>query len=427
MWLTISRTVLTLGTCLFAACSTPTQTAQTKDFTASNTNSAAHPQKDEQLIEQSSTNQNSGRLVVQNATVNSFDTQKTTPLKSKNSPLFVPFRRDYVQKDGQLSPYLEQWALHLSQQRQIPYPHIEALLKQVSYEPQVIKLMTPAKGKRGKRSWSAYQERFTDKTRIDDGLSFWRRHQDIIEQTAQKYQIPASVLVAIIGVETIYGSYMGDFSVLNALTNLGFGYPDPERPERATMFRNQLADLIELHYQGKLDANTARGSFAGAMGLPQFMPTSIKQWAIDADGKGHIDLFHSVPDALASVANFLNHHGWQAPLPVFIDVEIPANSQIANKVDGGLSPTLDWQELQAPLGLPEQPSVYAQQKLGLVDLPDQVHNTVEYRLASANFFALTEYNRSYFYASAVADLACALERRHYQRQNCSLWASPDSQ
>src|SRR5690625_6041835 len=104
--------------------------------------------------------------------------------------------------------------------------------------------MTPAKGKRGKRSWSAYQERFTDKTRIDDGLSCWRRHQDIIEQTAQKYQIPASVLVAIIGVETIYGSYMGDFSVLNGLTNLGLSYPDPERPERATMFRNQLADLI---------------------------------------------------------------------------------------------------------------------------------------------------------------------------------------
>src|SRR5699024_8130504 len=331
MWLTISRTVLTLGTCLFASCSTPTQTAQTKDFTDSHTNTATHSHEDVQPT----TNRNTVHAAAQGAAVTSADTQKGTSIKPKNSPLFVPFRRDFVQKDGQLSPYLEQWALHLSQQRQIPYSNVQELLKQVSYEPQVTKLMTPAKGKRGKRSWSAYQERFTDKTRIDSGLKFWERHQDTIEQTAQKYKIPASILVAIIGVETIYGNYMGDFSVLSALANLGFSYPDPERPERAAMFRNQLADLIELHYQGKLDASTARGSFAGAMGLPQFMPTSIKQWAIDADGKGHIDLFHSVPDALASVANFLNHHGWQAPLPVFIDVKIPTDSSITNKVDGG--------------------------------------------------------------------------------------------
>ncbi|HLS17718.1 MAG TPA: lytic murein transglycosylase B [Paenalcaligenes sp.] len=419
MWLTLSRIILSLGTCLFAACSTPTQTAQSESLSAPATSVAA------QMSEGTDKkNKTSARTRTQKSTPETAQPLNAAPNKPKNSPLFVPFRQDFVQEDGQLSPYLKQWALHLTEQRRLPYPMVEELLQQIRYEPQVIQLMTPTKGQQGKRSWTAYRERFTDKTRIDQGLSFWQQHQDSIEETARHYQVPASILVAIIGVETIYGGYMGDFSVLNALANLGFGYPDPERPERAAMFRNQLADLIELHYQGKLDASTARGSFAGAMGLPQFMPTSIKQWAIDAEDKGHIDLFRSVPDALASVANFLNHHGWQAQRPVFIEVDIPANDQIAANVDGGLSPTLAWADLQGILDLPEPPTAYAEQKLGLIDLPDQVNHTVEYRLATANFFAVTEYNRSYFYASAVADLACALERRHYQRQSCSLWAQP---
>src|SRR5690606_2802057 len=124
-------------------------------------------------------------------------------------------------------------------------------------------------------------------------------------RTAEQYGVPASIIVAIIGVETIYGRYTGNFRVLDALATLGFRYPDPKRPERSQLFRDQLADLIQLDAQGQVDALQATGSYAGAMGLPQFMPGSLLRYAADGDGDGQIELHESAEDAIASVARFL--------------------------------------------------------------------------------------------------------------------------
>src|SRR5690606_33119278 len=226
------------------------------------------------------------------------------------------------------------------------------------------------------------------------------------------YGVPASIIVAIIGVETLYGRHTGDFRVLDALATLGFRYPDPSRPERAHMFRNQLADLITLDYTGKLNAREATGSFAGAMGLPQFMPGSLARYAADGDQDGRIDLHGSVSDAIASVARFLRLHGWQPGVPVFAPVAPPADAQ--SLVTGGLTPTLSWSELEAAGARVTQPGAapkWQSQALGVVNLVDEPRNTVEYRVGTPNFFALTHYNRSYFYASSVADLAQELERR----------------
>ncbi|NLC35619.1 MAG: lytic murein transglycosylase B, partial [Alcaligenaceae bacterium] len=228
----------------------------------------------------------------------------------------------------------------------------------------------------------------------------------------QAYGVPASIIVAIIGVETLYGRHTGDFRVLDALATLGFRYPDASRPERAHMFRNQLADLIVLDYQGKLDARQATGSFAGAMGLPQFMPGSLMRYATDGDHDGRIDLHASTTDAIASVARFLRLHGWQPHVPVFAPVTPPADAQ--RLVTGGLTPTLNWHQLEssgAQLQAGAQPANWQQHELGMVNLVDEPRNTVEYRVGTPNFFALTHYNRSYFYASSVADLAQAIERR----------------
>src|SRR5690625_3600022 len=145
--------------------------------------------------------------------------------------------------------------------------------------------MTPAQSRQRKRSWPVYRNRTLDAARINAGLEFWRRHEAVIRQTAQTYEVPASILVAIIGVETIYGQYMGDFKVLRALANLGFSYPDPDRPERAAMFRAQLADFIELHHQNKVDAQRAVGSYAGAMGLP--VPRS-EEHTSELQSRGHL-------------------------------------------------------------------------------------------------------------------------------------------
>lgn len=339
-------------------------------------------------------------------------------------PIFVPFREQFKQSDGTLAPYLQEWAEQLSQERQIPLSTITELLLEVDYEPTVIRLMTPAQSRQRKRSWPVYRNRTLDAARINAGLEFWRRHDAVIRQTAQTYEVPASILVAIIGVETIYGQYMGDFKVLRALANLGFSYPDPDRPERAAMFRAQLADFIELHHQNKVDAQRAVGSYAGAMGLPQFMPTSIKNWAIDAEQKGHVDLYHSIPDTLSSIANFLNHHGWQAGLPIFMDITLDSK-QAAHLVAGGLEPTLNAQTL-AEHDIRIDPVFDEALMFGVIDLVDEPNKTAEYRLATPNFFALTAYNRSYFYASSVTDFACALERRYYERLACNLWQPPKS-
>src|SRR5690606_30063578 len=133
------------------------------------------------------------------------------------------------------------------------------------------RLMSPSKT-RIRRSWVTYRGRFVEPIRIRNGEQFWREHADELARAEATYGVPASIIVAIIGVETLYGRHTGDFRVLDALATLGFRYPDPTRPERAHLFRNQLADLITLDHQGLLDARTATGSFAGAMGLPQFMP-----------------------------------------------------------------------------------------------------------------------------------------------------------
>lgn len=180
------------------------------------------------------------------------------------------------------------------------------------------------------------------------------------------------------------------------------------------MFRNQLAALINLDYQGKLSALHEEGSFAGATGLPQFMPISILHYAVDGDKNGKIDLRNSKPDAIMSVANFLVKHGWQKNTSVFTPVRLPANA--SGLVDGGLEPYLSWSQLQssgATLTSNSNNNWKTGKQLGVINLPDEIRGHTEYRTATPNFFAITKYNRSYFYAASVADLAQALaEKQH---------------
>lgn len=307
--------------------------------------------------------------------------------------------------DGDEQAYAKQVALS----RQIPLGHVQQRLSQARYNARVAELIAPAKTTRIRRSWTVYRQRVVEPIRIRAGLDFWNQNQATLERTAAQYGVPASIIVSIIGVETVYGRHTGGFRVLDTLYTLSFQHPEPARPERVQMFREQLADLIELDYTGRLDASTALGSFAGAMGLPQFMPGSLKRYAVSADGDKRIDLHGSVPDAVASVANFLIEHGWQKGLPVFAPVNLSANA--GTLVVGGLTPTLTWQALQdaGATSRSNSNSAWQQQPLGVIDLVDESRKSAEYRTATPNFFAITQYNRSYFYAASVADLAAALE------------------
>ena len=307
---------------------------------------------------------------------------------------------------------VQAFARNLSQSRQLPPNQVRALLADAQRLPVAIRLMSPPDPdeSRPAKNWARYRNNFVEPIRIRGGKAFMAEHARALEQAQQRYGVPANIIAAIIGVETLYGQYMGNYRVLDALTTLSFDYPDPNRPDRVEMFQGQLADFIELHHQGKVDANRQLGSFAGAMGIPQFMPTSLKLWAVSASPEQpRIDLENNVNDAILSVANFLVEHGWIGGLPVFAPVDLPAKA--GDLVDGGLTPTVSWDELKAA-GARLQPGAstgaWANYPLGVIDLPLPQQNTVQYRTATPNFFALTQYNRSYFYASAVTDLAAAI-------------------
>lgn len=301
------------------------------------------------------------------------------------------------------------FAQEVSDRYGIPVQRVQALLSDAQFNQTTYDLMKP-KGRKIKKSWPAYRKRFVENIRIRKGTAFWNSHRGELAAAEQKYGVPASIICAIIGVETVYGNNMGSIRLLDSLHTLGFNHPDPDRPDRHLALRNQLAALIHLDAENKLDARTATGSFAGAMGLPQFMPLSIEHFAVDGDGDGKIDLRNSSADAINSVANFLVMHGWQRDMPVFAPVNLPANPKPL--VDGGLEPSMTWAQLQAAGASSRASGAWQHGRvLGVVDLKDEVSGNNQYKVGTNNFFAITKYNNSYFYATSVADLARELQSR----------------
>lgn len=308
------------------------------------------------------------------------------------------------------------FAQTIAQDRGLPLNKVQLLLSQARYQSTVARLMTPPKGEQIKvaRNWQTYRQRFVEPIRIRGGVAFMQTHAQTLKRAEKTYGVPAQIITAIIGVETLYGQHMGDFKVLDALSTLAFHYPAPVRADRVELFREQLADLIELHVAGKLDATTQKGSFAGAIGIPQFMPGSILRYAVSAQANTRIDLSNDVDDAIMSVGNFLAQHGWVTGLPVFAPATPPTDA--ARWVDGGLTPNLSWDTLKqagANLLNPDPSHAKSDQRwqsypLGVIDLPLPTEQRVAYRIGTPNFFALTQYNRSYFYASAVHDLSAAI-------------------
>ncbi|WP_345798496.1 lytic murein transglycosylase B [Castellaniella sp. MT123] len=318
---------------------------------------------------------------------------------------------DFLDAQGHLIPEVLAFAQETAKTRQVPFNNVESLLKSARYDTTAVRLMTPPpRTGRIRRAWLSYRKRHVDPIRIRRGVEFWQAHRQTLDRVSALTGVPASIMVAIIGIETVYGQYTGDHRVLDTLTTLGFRYPDSNRPERQTMFRNQLADLIVLDYQGVLDARTVEGSFAGAMGLPQFMPGSLMHYAVSHDGGKQVDLTNT-DDAIASVGNFLKLHGWVRDVPAFAPVRLPANA--GDLTQDGLDPLSDWTHLEAEgaRALPGGGTRWQSQPLGVIDLQDEIRGTHEYRCATPNFFAITKYNRSYFYAASVADLASEITNR----------------
>ena len=244
--------------------------------------------------------------------------------------------------------------------------------------------------------WEEYRAQFVNERRIAGGLAFWQANRRHLERAEREYGIPAAIIVAIVGIETNYGRNMGRYRVIDALATLAFEYAP-----RAQFFRSELEQYLLLARESDLDIFAVRGSYAGAIGLPQFMPRSVRRYGVDFDGDGAVDLRRSSADAVGSVANFLKSHGWQPGEPVAFRASVPPGLA-AVLADGSVQPRLRLGDLlNAGVSLSGVPP--SREALGaLLALGS------EYRVGLQNFYVITRYNRSAYYATAVADLAEAL-------------------
>lgn len=275
------------------------------------------------------------------------------------------------------------------------------LFAQVRTSPDVLRLIAPPRSG-FKRSWSVYRARFLDPVRIREGARFWRDNQAAIDRASARYGVPAEIIVSIIGVETVYGRMMGEFRVIDALTTLAF-----EDPRRADFFRDELAAFLLHCRDNRADPLSVRGSYAGAIGIPQFMPSSIRRFAVDFDEDKRIDLRQSSADAIGSVARFLAEHGWRAGEATHFRVAFDDIQRAQPLIDAGIEPRLTLDKLSA-YGVGSPDAVPPEMPLALIDLPNGDDPTV-YLLGGPNFYVITRYNRSSFYAMAVIELAQRLK------------------
>ena len=284
---------------------------------------------------------------------------------------------------------------------------LDTLIGKVRYVDTAVQLMKPAPPGKPK-NWQAYSARFIEPVRINAGVKFWNDNAEALARAEREYGVPAEIIVGIIGVETVYGRNTGRFRVLDALTTLAFSYPEsPNRVARMAFFKGELENALLFARKDGIDPLTLLGSYAGAIGLPQFMPSSIMKFAVDFDGDSHIDLRNSTADAIGSVAHFLVEHGWRRndPATSVYPVSVSPGRAWEKFIGQGLEAKFSWEELQAA-GV-SSTSPVPNMLFGLIDLQNGSEAT-EYNLASNNFFAITQYNRSYFYAMSVIDLGKAV-------------------
>jgi membrane-bound lytic murein transglycosylase B len=251
-----------------------------------------------------------------------------------------------------------------------------------------------------KPSWTDFRNQFVNDKRIAAGLAFWRANRASLERAERDYGVAPQFVVAIIGVETYYGRHPGRFRVVDSLTTLAFDYP-----ARARFFRGELEQYLLFARDNGVDVFSVKGSYAGAIGIPQFMPGSTRRYAVDFDGDGRIDLRESASDAIGSVANFLRRHGWRPGEAVQLRVKAAAGDAWRAYADGSLVPSHPVAELvESGLDAEVAPES-ASARAAVVDLQGDL------RLGLQNFYVITRYNRSALYAGAVADLAHELKER----------------
>jgi len=357
------------------------------------------------------------------------------PTQPSNTPQPIVNQADDAATEARYSQSHNALLNQISQTQEIPVSTLENGFLDAKTIPSIRKLVLPPSGT-FKKNWLVYRKRFVEPVRLKAGKAFWDENQAFLSQVEQDSGVPAEVIVAIIGIETIYGRQTGNFRVKDVLSTLAFSYPDtPNKAAREQLFKDQLQELILMCWTesgGHLPANNStqgvnparfngclnqNSSYAGAIGLPQFMPSSIRSFAVDGDGDGRIDLKQSPKDAIASVANFMKKHGWQAGMPIYFPVTeagIPAAKQLADgepQLKHTVAELIEKGILTPQQGDLQQGGVEPQSKAFIIDLPYPDKDGIDqaqYFVGLNNFLTIVQYNRSYFYAQSVAEFAQAL-------------------
>ena len=298
-----------------------------------------------------------------------------------------------------------QLADDIAARRDLPADWVRAQLGEAKNLPVVTRLMTPA-GKTFVKNWTVYRSRFIDPVRIRAGVQFWHANRQALARAEQQFGVPAEIIVGIIGVETIYGRNMGNFRVMDALATLTLDFPQshPRAQARTDYFRGELEQVLVTANRTGSDPFALRGSYAGAMGLGQFMPTSWDKFAVDFDGDGRIDLFNSASDAIGSVANYFVGHGWKPGLPSVFPVDMRAQGEnLATLLAPDINPTFTAAQM-AERGVRVMGAEGYERPLALIELKNGNSGPTEYIAGTENFYAVTRYNWSAFYALSVIEL-----------------------
>ena len=302
-------------------------------------------------------------------------------------------------------PEIAQWVAEVVSHDGWKRKSVVKLLAKAQPQPKILEIMTRPLERVA--PWWEYREHFMTQERIDKGAELWREHRRALERVSAAYHVPAEYLVAIVGVETFYGRTTGRYRVLDALATLAFDYPP-----RGGYFRGELEQFLLLTRENKLDPLTTNGSYAGAMGVPQFMPSVYRRYAVDADTDKKRDLWGSWDDILASVANYLHEWGWTPGAPVLAETTLdpdpsfqiePRNLELNETVA-----SLGAHGVKVDLDVPPDTPV--------VLISAEQRDGPAYRVGFHNFYVITRYNHSARYAMTVHDLASAVAARVHAAQ-----------
>lgn len=304
------------------------------------------------------------------------------------------FAHQAVAADYEGSPQVAEFVAEMTRDYGFAGEQLVSLFREVERKQSILDAISRPAEK--VKTWAEYRPIFITDRRINQGVEFWKQHEAALARAEQEYGVPAQVIVAIIGVETSYGSNTGSYRVIDALSTLGFDYPP-----RAEFFRKELKQFLLLAREQQVDPLTLKGSYAGAMGMPQFMPSSFRAYAVDFDGDGHINIWNDPDDAIGSVASYFKRHGWVTGEAVVSTAQI-SGEQAEEGLTVGLDPVKTVGELRA-MGWSSHEAVRDDVPVTAFRLEGEAGP--EYWLGLPNFYVITRYNRSAMYAMAVHQLS----------------------